>query len=185
MKMPDTDDQALLAAIKTGDRDALAQLYDKHAASMLATAFRILRNQRDAEDLVHDVFLEAWRRAESFDESRGSVRAWLLLRTRSRAIDRLRTLTRAREHLMVSDELVEQSPAVDGDPVDEYERARARRAVERLSDVQRQVVELCYFKGMTCQEVSDDCGIPIGTVKSRLSAALARLRAELPAAAGV
>ena len=84
--------------METGDRSAVGHLYDRHAPAMLGVASRILRDRRDAEDLVHDVFVEAWRKASSFSELRGSVRSWLLVRTRSRAIDRLRSLEVARRH---------------------------------------------------------------------------------------
>ena len=99
--MTDTKiDQRLLIAIRQGNRTALAELYDRHASQMLAVAARILQNPRDAEALLHDVFLEAWQKAESYDAGRGTVRTWLLTRMRSRAIDRLRTVAVARAHGM-------------------------------------------------------------------------------------
>ena len=82
-----TADAELVLAMARGKTDALAKLYDLHAPVMLALAQRILGSKNDAEDLVHDVFLEAWRRAADYDPERGTVRAWLILRTRSRAID--------------------------------------------------------------------------------------------------
>ena len=80
-------DQTLVHAMANGDTRALAALYDRHAPLMLGLARRIVIGKPEAEDIVHDVFLEAWRRAADYDENRGSVKAWLLLRTRSRAID--------------------------------------------------------------------------------------------------
>jgi RNA polymerase sigma-70 factor (ECF subfamily) len=80
-------DEALVRAIATGDTAALAKLYDRHAPLMLGLARRIVGGKPEAEDIVHDVFVEAWRRAADYDVERGSVKAWLLLRTRSRAID--------------------------------------------------------------------------------------------------
>ena len=80
-------DEVLVRAIASGDTRALAALYDRHAPLMLGLARRIVGGTSEAEDIVHDVFVEAWRRASDYDESRGSVKAWLLLRTRSRAID--------------------------------------------------------------------------------------------------
>src|SRR5262245_53600870 len=94
---PDSD-AARVAEMATGSTEALAALYDSHAAPMFALAQRVLGDRRDAEDLVHDVFLEAWRRASAYDPARGSVRSWLLVRVRSRALDRRRALEVAQRH---------------------------------------------------------------------------------------
>ena len=91
-------DAARVAQMATGSTEALAALYDSHAAPMFALAQRMLGDRRDAEDLVHDVFLEAWRRSSAYDPARGSVRSWLLVRVRSRALDRRRALEVARRH---------------------------------------------------------------------------------------
>src|SRR5882724_11510868 len=83
----DAEDAALVRAMAAGDRAALATLYDRHAALLLGLALRIVGERRDADDLLHDVFLEAWRTAKDFDPSRGRVRTWLAIRMRSRALD--------------------------------------------------------------------------------------------------
>jgi len=139
-------------------------------------ALRVLGSRSDAEDLVHDVFVEAWQKAADFDAKRGSVRSWLLMRVRSRGIDRLRSLQAARRRglLAGADEEAARiaAPAVWDTP----DRERARLALAALSEPQRMLVELAYFEGMTCSEMAVQCGIPIGTVKSRLSAAMGKLR---------
>ncbi len=169
-------DRELIAAITKGERNALAELYDRHASVLMGIAYRILQNRRDAEDLLHDVFLEAWRKAASYDAKRGTVRSWLITRVRSRGIDRLRSLKTARTHAMlqanVEFEQNQSSENISGSP----DHVRARRALTLLSDAQRKVIELLYFEGLSCQEISAKCEIPIGTVKSRLSAALNILR---------
>lgn len=181
--MAEQDDQEYLEAIKAGDQQALAALYDKYAALMLRVAYRILKSRRDAEDLLHDVFLEAWRRADSYDPRRGTVRNWLLLRVRSRAIDRLRTLGAAHASLLLAGE---PDGAVHKDEAAEAaDHSQARRALLKLSAAQRVVIELGYFQGMSCREIAERCGIPVGTVKSRLSAAVEKLRQELSSMAEV
>jgi RNA polymerase sigma-70 factor (ECF subfamily) len=173
-----------MSAIADGDEGALATLYDRHAPSMMAVAFRVLRNRQDAEDLLHDVFVEAWQKARDYDPARASVRSWLLMRVRSRGIDRVRSLDAARRHAM--------APALDAggelprtDPAwDAPDRARACAALAELPDEQRVLVELSYFEGMTCSEMAARCGIPIGTVKSRLASAMGKLRARLASGAG-
>src|SRR4030095_9636091 len=97
-----TEDERLIAAVGLGDEAALAALYDRHASAMLGVAYRVLRNRTDAEDLVHDVFVESWNKARDFQPSRGTLRSWLLMRVRSRGIDRLRSLEAARRHAMAA-----------------------------------------------------------------------------------
>src|SRR5262252_9903085 len=87
LRMDDADDVRLVAAMVAGDAEALARLYERHAPLLLGLAMRIVRDRREAEDLLHDVFLEAWRSAKDFDPKRGRVRTWLAIRMRSRALD--------------------------------------------------------------------------------------------------
>ena len=140
----------------------------RHASQMLGVAYRILNSRRDAEDLLHDVFLEAWRKADSFDAQRGSVRGWLLLRVRSRAIDRVRALAVARNHAMAEAAADCAEQLTSDEPSRAPDRVRVCRALANLSEPQRQVLELGYFEGLTCREIAERCQIPIGTVKSPL-----------------
>src|SRR5262245_28852664 len=139
-ELPARDEQ-LVAAIALADEAALAELYDRHASAMLGVALRVLGSRSDAEDLVHDVFVEAWQKAADFDAKRGSVRSWLLMRVRSRGIDRLRSLQAARRRglLAGADEEAGRSaaaPAVWDTP----DRERARLALAALSEPQRTLV---------------------------------------------
>ena len=173
-------DGALIEAAANGDGTALGCLYDRHGSLMLGVAFRILGNRRDAEDLLHDVFVEAWAKAGSYDPARATVRSWLLVRVRSRAIDRLRSLEVARRHGMAPAPGEPAEPrADDTDPGRHVDRVRARDALAGLSAEQRDVVEKSYFAGLTCREIAELSQIPIGTVKSRLFAAMAQLRRSL------
>ena len=174
-------DQILIGDVAAKDRTSLAKLYDRHAGPMLALAHRFLHNRGDAEDLVHDVFIEVWHKAGDYKAQRSSVRSWLLLRLRSRAIDRLRSLEVARKHAMVAAHLpVKDSPTL----AQQVDSDRMKQSLGILNEAQRTIIELCYFQGLTCREAASHCKIPIGTVKSRLSAALARLRTELTPAMG-
>jgi RNA polymerase sigma-70 factor, ECF subfamily len=170
------EDAALVAAMARGDRAALAALYDRHASLLLGAAYHVLRNRRDAEDLLHDVLLECWNKAGTFDVRRGSVRSWLLVRVRSRALDRVRSLAVARRHAAAP-------PAPPEEPLGDAARAadggRAVRALGALPEAQRSIVELCFFEGLGCGDIAERLGIPVGTVKSRLARAVERLRGEL------
>ncbi|MGE5184818.1 MAG: sigma-70 family RNA polymerase sigma factor [Acidobacteriota bacterium] len=170
----DGDDAALVQAMAAGDRDALATLYERHCQVLLGLALRIVRERREAEDLLHDVFLEAWRCAKDFDPKRGRVRTWLAIRMRSRALDLQKS---ARVSRNAGDAGLEQV-------VDDRERAtpdhtRVRDALACLGDDQRRVLELAYFDGLSCSEIAERIAIPIGTVKSRLAAAMLKLREAL------
>jgi RNA polymerase sigma-70 factor, ECF subfamily len=172
-------DEELVRAIANGDSRALATLYDRHAPIMLGLARRIVGGKPEAEDIVHDVFVEAWRRAADYDENRGSVKAWLLLRTRSRAIDFRKSAGVARTVpagdgawlTLIADPRADDSEAPD--------RTRLRRVLASLNSEQREVLLLGYFEGLSSSEIADKVGIPIGTVKSRVAAALSALRAAL------
>jgi RNA polymerase sigma-70 factor (ECF subfamily) len=173
-----TDDAALIARLARGDRAALAELYDRYAPPLLAVARRMLGSGREAEDLLHDVFLEAWRSAHDYDPVRGSVRAWLVMRCRSRALDRMRATSRAKVVLSERGEMPERlEPAPDLTLRRDQEKALA--ALAALAPEQRQVLELAYFSGLSAAEIAEALDIPIGTVKSRTARGLAQLRQGL------
>lgn len=175
---PDAD-RNLWERVTAGDNAALAQLYDRHAAQMLGLANLILQDRGRAEDLVHDVFIEAWQRASTYQPQRSSVRTWLLMRVRSRAIDRMRMLATARNYAQAHANTEEEVSGIGVDPSVVRDRFQVCRALMKLPETQRVVIALGYFEGLSCQEIASRCDIPIGTVKSRLAAALNKLRAEL------
>lgn len=171
-------DIALVRRLAEGDRAALAALYDRYAAVLFAVAYRILGERETAEDLVHDVFLEAWNKAAEYDPARASVRTWLILRTRSRALDRAVSAPRRRT-VSLEDEAVPEPVA---GPSGDYGRADADRVVDALASLsveQRQVLELTFFRGLSSGDIAREVGIPVGTVKSRLRAGLTGLRSAL------
>jgi RNA polymerase sigma-70 factor (ECF subfamily) len=173
-------DESLAHAVAAGDRAALGRLYDRYASSLLAIGQRFLQDRREAEDLLHDVFLEVWRLARDYDAARGSVRAWLSLRMRSRALDRLKAPNAARRRLGLDEESPHLASAVDAQPWCP-DLPAVRRALAELPDEQRQVLELGYFDGLSSSQIAARVKVPIGTVKSRVAAALAKLRACLGA----
>jgi len=181
----DKGDVSLISGAAAGDRDCLAALYDRYAPALLAIGRRILGDRREAEDLLHDVFIEVWRQAGDYDEARGSVRAWLLMRMRSRALDRRKSAALSkRADLPAPDNVADAlSDAHAGeDPLLGPDRQAVRLALAQLPAEQRQVLELGYFEGLSSSEIAERVRAPIGTVKSRVAAALSKLRAAVEVA---
>lgn len=180
-------DASLMFRVADGDASALAEVYDRHAGGVYALALRVLGEQGDAEDVVQEVFSQAWRFAARYDPSRGSLAAWLLVMTRTRAIDRLRGRKARPDRNPVADEtILARVPAVASDPSSALSAAedavRVRRALADLPMLQRIAIELAYFEGLTQQEIAERLEQPLGTVKTRIRLGLLRLRDALAAA---
>lgn len=174
------NDAEVVASMRARDPAALEVLYDRHASALLGLAVRMLQDRGEAEDLVHDVFVEAWRRVEAFDARRGSLATWLTVRLRSRAIDRLRR--RAADPARLADTpgaLETAEPADRPGPGRSVDQGRARAALQALSSQQREIVELAYFAGLTFREIAERLAIPASTAKSRMVAAMRILRERL------
>jgi RNA polymerase sigma-70 factor, ECF subfamily len=175
-----TSDHDLVAALADGDDSALAVLYDRHAPLLLGIARRMLGDPNEAEDLVHDVMMAAWRDAERYQPGRASVRSWLCMRLRSRALDRLRSARVRRsesldDHPRGADGFAAPPSSQDGSG----DEARLHAVLADLAAPQREVLELAYFQGLSSSEIATHLGIPIGTVKSRTASAFGRLRQAL------
>jgi RNA polymerase sigma-70 factor (ECF subfamily) len=172
------EDAQLVRRMALGDQAALSSLYDRYTSPLLGLAIRMMGGRSEAEDLVHDVFLEAWKRAGDYDPARGTVKAWLCLRLRSRALDRKKSPRMSRA-VAWDDAAANETEAPAQDPLLRMERERVRGALSALSSEQKDVVDCCYFNGMSTAEAAEKLQCPVGTVKSRLSAARDRLRAAL------
>lgn len=174
----DTD---LVRAISSGDRAALSTLYDRYASAMLALSERMFGNRTEAEDLLHDLFLEIWQEAKKYDESRGSVKTWLFLRLRSRACDRLRSYGRVNaapldelngmHHL--TDHLTDQKSWLS------TERVQLENALRGLPTSEVLLLQQVYVEGHSLAEIAERAEAPLGTIKSRLNRALTHLREAL------
>ena len=177
MNAEPAEDARLMALVVRGDRGALASLYDRHAPVMLALGTRILTDRTLAEDVVHDVFLEAWHHAREFDAGRGTVRAWLVTRMRSRSLDRRGKVQRTAR---VAESAARESRAeASGEGIAGADRERVRQGVAGLPEELSTIVDFAYFEGLSASEIAERLGLPIGTVKSRLARAIATLRAQL------
>ena len=173
-----------VAQAAAGDDAALAALYDAHARAVYSLALRVVGDESDAEDVVQEVFAQAWRQADRYDATRGTVAAWLLTMTRTRAIDRLRA-RRARPDSRVTtpDDACVDLPATTVDPGDVLaaaeDAARVRQALQDLPLLQRLAIELAYFEGLTQSEIAERLEQPLGTIKTRIRLGLLKLRDAL------
>jgi len=173
------DDVVLVRGMARGDSAALALLYDRYSGSMLALAQRIVGRGAEAEDVIHDVFLEAWRHSADYDEARGSVKAWLLLRTRSRSLDVQKSARVSKQASGLDDAWLAELGDPSRDTTAGADQARIRQVLVALPPEQREVLLLGYFEGLSSSEMAERVGVPLGTVKSRVAAALSALRSAL------
>ena len=176
------DDKELVALIVDRQPDAISELYDRYSGMLHALSQRILGSSSDAEDVLQDAFLQIWNQASRYDPKRSSVSTWLVLITRSRSIDRLRsrqvqqrTATAAKQE----NSTTHTSPVGVGNVLLQERRSRLQTEMRGLPDEQRQVLEMAFFRGMTQSEISSETGIPLGTVKTRTLLAMKKLRKAL------
>ncbi|MGH7294784.1 MAG: RNA polymerase sigma factor [Polyangiaceae bacterium] len=180
-------DVELLGRIASGELEAVAELYDRHASMLLGLALRIVRDRAEAEDVIHDAFVAVGDRAGQYVVERGAVGAWLVTLVRNLSIDRTRR--RDRRSAIARDVIAHDPEArMAATPVDPEaqlgvarERERVRRALAKLPEVQRATLEIAFFEGLTYAEIAEREGVPLGTIKSRAARALAALREALGA----
>jgi RNA polymerase sigma-70 factor (ECF subfamily) len=174
-------DAQLLEAITEGDEQALAALYDRYGSILFGLLLRILHDRAEAEDVLQEIFLRVWQRAADFDEQRGRVFTWLVTIARSRAIDRLRSLN-SRERVAEEASRANVSSMTTNalaDTLASEQREMVALALAEIPEEQRRTLLLAYFEGLTQSEIASRTGEPLGTVKTRTRAGLARLRVIL------
>ena len=180
------DPVRLIHQIANRNREAFARFYDRFAPLAFTLAVRILRDRAAAEDLLQETFFQLWNQAANYSQERGSPEAWVITITRSRAIDKLRSIRR-RDKSFIS---MEGPPGkqydgkVEGSATASDARIIVNSALAQLAESQRKVLELAYFEGLTQSEIAAKLKEPLGTVKTRMRAALERLRGLLGAKAG-
>ena len=171
-------DPELMAATTAGMLEAFEILYDRHRVASYSVAYRITNDADLAQDVVQETFLGAWRNADRYVEGRGSVRTWLLAIVRHRAIDLIRR-RRGTARLPEGDAMPPlqlQQPDVWPEVAANLDAQAVRLALDSLSHVQREAIELAYFGGLTQREIAERTATPLGTVKSRIREGLMVLR---------
>jgi RNA polymerase sigma-70 factor (ECF subfamily) len=176
------DDRNLAERLKRREPDAMAQLYDSYGKLAFSLIYRIVRDVGVAEDLVQETFLRVWNRALGFDAARGALGPWLLAVARNRAIDYIRSSGGKMARGSLDLEYAEHPSTFvnfESDLLTRDREMRVRKAVDRLNENQRHVIELAYFEGLSQSEMAERMGQPLGTVKTWVRSALKNLREEL------
>ena len=169
------EEHALVAGLLAGDEEAIRTLYARFARPVYTMGYRLLGSAEAAEELTQDVFLTAWRKAAQFDATRGRLSTWLMTIAHNLAVDRLRRETGvSRPNLVPVEEVPEVATEGDEEPV--LERDAAVRALSCLSEPERRLLARAYFRGLTAREIAEADGVPLGTVKTRIRAALIKIR---------
>ena len=178
------DDVALVRRMVEMDETALGALYDQWSRALYSLVLHLLQDCDEAEDVVEETFWQAWRKASSYEQSKGTVSTWLLTIGRRTALDQL--LARRRNHEEPGGRIsFADLPSGDSGPFEDADLAERRESVRAalrgLPHEQREVLELAYFHGLTHSGISDATGQPIGTVKTRMRLAIQKLRDSLAA----
>ena len=170
-------DEALVALVARADEDALAELYDRVSRIAYGLALRVLRDERHAEDAVQEAFLQVWRSAATFRAERAKASTWILTLVHRRAVDLVRREERRQADPLTDDSALGEAPEDTEEAAWlRFERERVQAALKQLPDVQREALELAYYGGFSQSELAERLGVPLGTIKSRMFAGLARLR---------
>ncbi len=175
------DDCELLRETARGDERSLAELHQRYSGVLMATAFRVLNNAKDAEEVVQEAFVQIWEKASVYDSRRGKPLTWAMTLTRNKAIDRLRRVQRRnRLHDDIEQEAQIWDRISEADSSDEAmaheTQAMVRSAVIQLSDAQRRAIELAFFGGLTQHQIAEQLSEPLGTVKARIRRGMMKLR---------
>ena len=172
-------------AVARGDRNSFRKIYDRFRGVIFSTVYKVLNDREDSEDTAQEVFAQIWQKAHLFKASRGRPLTWVATMARNRAIDRLRTKQRRAQlglnfqEQEAAEEQMQTRDASD-DAAFSERAATLRGAMGRLTEGQREALELVYFGGLTHTEVAARLGLPLGTIKARVRRGLARLRESLP-----
>ncbi len=180
----------IMQRVVSRDGDALAELYDLFAARVFGLCLRILNEKQLAEDVLQEVFLRVWQRAQLFEQSRGTVNAWVMGIARNTCIDQLRRMqtrpqaadqAQGEDALPFEETLADPNNDVPGLAAAGERAALVRQALAELAPEQQLVIQLSYFKGLTRREIAHQLDWPEGTVHTRARLALQNLRGRLEA----
>ncbi len=176
-KYSSINESELLPKIANKDEEAFSELYNRFSQVVYNLSYRVVKNTSDAEEVVQKVFIQIWNKAENYDQSRGAVSTWIMNITRSRAIDKIRSLKKTRSTVSMDDTFV-QFISPKGFIIEDAAEKREiiKEALSKIPPEQKTVVKTIYFEGHTHTEAAKELDIPVGTVKTRLRLGILKLR---------
>jgi len=172
------NDGALVSAIRAGNQDAMAQLYDRYSSVVYAVALRVLADAAAAEDILQEIFMQLWRNPGAFDASRGNLAPWLAVIARNRAVDVLR---KRRPQTEITENLISVEPDLASDADRGRAAEKVRAVLKSMPAPQRSALEMAYFEGFSHSEIAEKTKEPLGTIKTRIRTGLMLLRKAVEA----
>ena len=174
-------DQEMMRQVMRGDEVAFSSFYRRFAPGFFSMIYEILRDQKEAEDVLQEAFVQMWKKASTYDRNRSSLFTWGAMISRNKAIDRIRARTRRARTVEAAAVETETTAPKFAEQADELlghgeERTRIRGALSQLPEAQRDAIDLAFFRGLTQAEISAKIGAPLGTVKARIRRGLLALR---------
>jgi len=180
--LPDTikySEEELVLRLRNQDQQAFSYLYDNYAAALNGIIYRMVEDRELAEDILQEAFVKIWNNFSSYDTGKGRLFTWMLNITRNLTIDTLRSKGYKKQAKISSDENSVGNLSDDGKIAERFDAMGIRKQLANLKPEQRSIIDLAYFNGYTQDEISKEMGIPLGTVKTRMRAAIIELRKML------
>lgn len=173
-------EEELVSLLKNKDQKGFNILYNNYSGALFGVINKIIQSDDDANDLLQDTFLKIWRNIDNYDSSKGSIFTWMMNIARNLSIDKVRSadFRDSSQNISMEQNIIYQVDS-EHQTVMDVDSIGLRKVVDNLKPEYRQLIELVYYKGYTQAEVSEEYGIPLGTVKTRIKAAVGSLRAML------
>ena len=173
-------DQELIERLRKGDKNAFREIYARYSQVVFNLAFRMLRSREEAEEVVQEIFLQVWNKADSYDAGRGAISTWIVNIARSRSIDKLRTLGYREQTTELIEERVNSKSDLSRIIEDREESRKViREALDSLPDNQRIAIEMVFFEGLTHIEAAERLNEPVGTIKTRIRLGVSKLKEKI------
>lgn len=166
----------LVASLQARDASAFSYLYDHYSAALNGVIFRMVEDRELSEDILQDVFVKVWNNIGSYDAAKGKLFTWLINIARNYTIDTLRSKGYKKQQQISADENSVHNLAAEKSGPGQFDAMGLRKQLEQLKPEQRRIIDMAYFEGYTQDEISKETGIPLGTVKTRMRAAILELR---------
>jgi RNA polymerase sigma-70 factor (ECF subfamily) len=169
-------EEELVQLLRSGDKSGFSYLYDNYSGALYSIIFKMVSNRELAEDILQEAFVKIWNNFSAYDSSRGRLFTWMLNIVRNLTIDTIRSKSYKKQSKIQRSEIAVNNTTNNVNENDKFDALGIRNQLQSLKGDQRQIIDLCYFEGLTQDEVSKKLGIPLGTVKTRMRTAISVLR---------